>query len=52
MEKADPILIYYRSAFDRVLEDIKNSSVEEGTVELWQLYNMGYVIKRHRVVSP
>lgn len=45
MEKADPILIYYRSAFDRVLEDIKNSSVEEGTVELWQLYNMGYVIK-------
>ena len=45
MEKADPILIYYRSAFDRVLEDIKNSSVEEGTVELWQLYNMGYVVK-------
>lgn len=45
MEKADPILIYYRSAFDHVLEDIKNSSVEEGTVELWQLYNMGYVIK-------
>lgn len=27
------------------MEDIKNSSVEEGTVELWQLYNMGYVIK-------
>lgn len=45
MEKADPILIYYRSAFDRILESIKNSSVEKGTVEIWQLYNMGYVVK-------
>lgn len=45
MEKGDPILIFYRSAFDRVMDGIKNSKVENGTIEMWLLYNMGYVVK-------
>ena len=31
MEKSEPILYYYRSAFDRVMDGIKNSKVENGT---------------------
>ncbi|MDR0833361.1 MAG: MBL fold metallo-hydrolase [Candidatus Symbiothrix sp.] len=45
MEKNDPALTCYRSAFDRVLEGIKKEQVEEGTVVIWLLYNMGYVVK-------
>lgn len=45
MEKSEPILILYRSAFDRVMEGIKNTKVENGTVAIWLLYNMGYVVK-------
>ncbi len=45
MEKADPILVYYRSAFDRVLEELKNTTAENGTSHIWQLYNMGYIVK-------
>jgi hypothetical protein len=45
MEKRDPVLTCYRLSFDRVLEGIKTESVEEGTVTIWMLYNMGYVIK-------
>ncbi len=45
MEKCDPILYFYRSAFDRVMDGVRNSKVENGTVEIWLLYNMGYVVK-------
>lgn len=45
MEKSEPILYYYRSAFDRVVDGIKNSKVENGTAEIWLLYNMGYIVK-------
>lgn len=45
MEKGEPILLFYRSAFDRVMESLKNSSVENGTAEIWLLYNMGYVVR-------
>ena len=41
----EPILYYYRSAFDRVMDGIKNSKVENGTAEIWLLYNMGYIVK-------
>lgn len=44
-EKNDPILTCYRMAFDRVLDGIKNETVESGTVAIYMLYNMGYVIK-------
>ena len=45
MEKSEPILYYYRSAFDRVMYGIENSKVENGTAEIWLLYNMGYIVK-------
>ena len=45
MEKSEPILYYYRSAFDRVMDGIENSKVENGTAEIWLLYNMGYIVK-------
>ena len=44
-EKCDPIIYFYRSAFDRVMDGIKNSKVENGTAAIWLLYNMGYVVK-------
>lgn len=47
MEKSDPILVYYRMAFDRVLSGVQNTKVEQGTVAMWSLYNMGYIVKTH-----
>ena len=44
-EKYDVLLYYYRYAFDRILNDIKNENVEDGTAHIWMLYNMGYVVK-------
>lgn len=44
-EKYDVLLYYYRYAFDRILNDIKDEQVEDGTTHIWMLYNMGYVIK-------
>lgn len=45
MEKYDPILTCYRLSFDKVLEDIKSAQVENHTTVMWNLYNMGYIIK-------
>jgi len=45
MEKNTPVLTCYRMAFDRILEGIKTEQVEQGTVVIWMLYNMGYVVK-------
>jgi len=44
-EKYDPSLKYYKKAFDKVLKEIDTTSVAQGGVILWNLYNMGYVIK-------
>lgn len=44
-EKYDVLLYYYRYAFDRILNDIKDEQVEDGTAHIWMLYNMGYVVK-------
>lgn len=45
IEEDSYILFFYRSAFDRVLDGIKNEKVEEGSVAIWMLYNMGYIFK-------
>lgn len=45
MEKTYPILYYYRHAFDEVLKEVKTTKVKKGTVAIWMLYNMGYIIK-------
>ncbi len=44
-EKGYGILNFYNKAFDRVLRDMQSAKVAEGGVSVWQLYNMGYVVK-------
>lgn len=44
-EKYDLMLAFYRLAFDHVLQAVKTEHVEKGTVCIWNLYNMGYIIK-------
>lgn len=39
------ILRFYKKAIDKVVNEVANQDVPEGTVRLWQLYNMGYVVK-------
>ena len=36
---------FYRMAFDKVLKEVKSTKVAEGKVVLWNVYNMGYVVK-------
>jgi hypothetical protein len=45
MEHTMPILYCYRNAFDKVIDEVKNTKVKKGTVVVWMLYNMGVVIK-------
>ncbi len=45
MEDTIPILYFYREAFDKVLFEVKNSKVENGSTLIWLLYNMGFVVK-------
>jgi len=45
MENAFPILYCYRNAFDCIIDEVKNTKVEKGTVVIWMLYNMGIVVK-------
>ena len=36
---------FYRKAFDKVLKEVKATKVADGKVVLWNVYNMGYVVK-------
>ena len=45
MENRIPILYFYREAFDKVLDEVKNSKVKKGNALVWMLYNMGFVVK-------
>jgi len=45
IEKNTPILTCYRASFDKILEEVKSVQPENGTTALWNLYNMGYIIK-------
>lgn len=44
-ETYDDIYICYKKAFDKVLSEVKSTEVENGSVVIWLLYNMGYVVK-------
>ncbi len=44
-EKYDPMLGFYRLAFDKVLTEVQTTRVENGTAVIWLLYNMGYIVK-------
>lgn len=41
----NPVLQYYDQSFERLLQDIPATTVKPGTVVIWYLYNMGFVIK-------
>lgn len=45
IEKHDVLLSCYRLAFDKVIQEIKEDKVENGTAHIWLLYNMGYIVK-------
>ena len=38
-------LYFYRQAFNKVRNEIKKTKVAPGTVVVWNVYNMGYVVK-------
>ena len=44
-EQSSPILSCYRFVFDRILSDIQSTKVETGSVMIWHLYNMGFIVK-------
>lgn len=44
MEKGT-VLRYYQIALDKLVREIPRTRVEKGTVAIWHLYNMGYVVK-------
>lgn len=39
------IFQFYQEALERILREVPVTKVEQGTVVLWHLYNMGYVVK-------
>jgi hypothetical protein len=45
MEKASPLLYCYRKAFDKVMDEVANTRVKKGSVAIWLLYNMGFIVK-------
>ena len=36
---------YLRQSFEKVCKEIRTTKVKEGTVAVWLLYNMGYIVK-------
>ena len=36
---------FYKKASDKVLKELKRTKVKHGQVALWNLYNMGYIVK-------
>lgn len=45
MEDSIPILYCYRNAFDTILDEVKSTKPERGSVVIWMLYNMGIIVK-------
>ncbi len=45
MEKTIPIIYNYNKAMDRVLDGLDKDTPAAGEVHVYQLYNMGYVVK-------
>ena len=38
-------LYFLNKAFDKVKKEVRTTKVKEGTVAVWLLYNMGYIVK-------
>lgn len=41
------LMKFYNMALDKLLTEIPTTKVKKGQVAVWQLYNMGYVVKTH-----
>ena len=41
------LMCFYRLALEKLLKEIPETKVEKGQVVMWQLYNMGYIVKTH-----
>ena len=39
------LMKYYNMAFEKVLAEVPATQVKKGEVVVWQLYNMGYIVK-------
>ena len=39
------LMQYYNMALDKILAEVPTTKVKKGEVVVWQLYNMGYVVK-------
>lgn len=39
------VLRFLNASFDKVLTEVRETKVAEGRVALWQVYNMGYLVK-------
>ena len=39
------LMKYYNMAFEKVLAEVPATEVKKGEVVVWQLYNMGYIVK-------
>ncbi len=46
---ANPVLKYYDNSLERLVKEIPATQVKPGTVVIWYLYNMGFVIKTPEV---
>lgn len=44
-ERFEPMLAFYRLSFEHVLQAVKFTNVENETAYIWNLYNMGYIVK-------
>ncbi len=44
-EQGSGLLEFYNDAFEKVLREVPGEIVPQGSVKLWQIYNMGYVVK-------
>ena len=38
-------MYFYREAAKKVLKEVKSTKVKQGSVVMWSLYNMGYIVK-------
>lgn len=44
-ERYEDAYAAYRTALDRVLKEVRTTTVAPGSAVIWHLYNMGYVVK-------
>ena len=49
IKTSNPVLRFYDQALDKLVNEISASVVKSGTVLIWYLYNLGFVIKTQEI---